>query len=127
MTTDYVYGHIGIGLTKTLSTNVGYILDKAGNVYMFDQEQFGVGVAPPIYGGYGKGTIETNWKHQEGNNIVNAIIGNSSGVSITSIVSASVSASEDSMIITVEIGVETSAGVSMSRRHARKVGNIYER
>ncbi len=55
MTTDYVYGHIGIGLTKTLSTNVGYILDKAGNVYMFDQEQFGVGVAPPIYGGYGKG------------------------------------------------------------------------
>ena len=127
MTTDYVYGHIGIGLTKTLSTNVGYILDKAGNVYMFDQEQSGVGVAPPIYGGYGKGTIETNWKHQEGNNIVNAIIGNSSGVSITSIVSASVSASEDSMIITVEIGVETSAGVSMSRRHARKVGNIYER
>ena len=74
-----------------------------------------------------KGTIETNWKHQEGNNIVNAIIGNSSGVSITSIVSASVSASEDSMIITVEIGVETSAGVSMSRRHARKVGNIYEK
>ncbi len=32
---------------------------------MFDREQFGVGVAPPIYGGYGKGTIETNWKHQE--------------------------------------------------------------
>ena len=30
------------------------------------------------------------------------------------------------MILVVEIGVETSAGITLSRRHARKVGNIYE-
>ena len=55
------------------------------------------------------------------------IAGNSTGIGLTSIVSASVSASEDSMIITVEIGVETFAGISVSGRHVHKVGNIYEK
>ena len=126
MTTDYVYSYVGGGISKTLSINLGYILDKQGNVYIFDQEQSGAGAAPPVYVGYGKGTIDTNWKNTEGNNIINAISGNSSSIGVSNIVSSSVSVSEDSMILVVEIGVETSAGITLSRRHARKVGNIYE-
>ncbi|MDO4921027.1 MAG: hypothetical protein Q4E64_04265 [Phascolarctobacterium sp.] len=126
MTTDYVYSYVGGGISKTLSVNFGYILDKHGNVYIFEQEQSGAGIAPPTYIGYGKGTIETNWKNTTGNSIIDAISGNSSSISVSSIVSSSVSVSDDSMVLVVEIGVETSAGITLSRRHARKVGNIYD-
>lgn len=127
MTTDYIYLQAGLSISKTVSGSKGYILDRKGNIYVFDQEQIGFGGSTPIYGGYGKGTIETAWKNQPDNNIVEAISGNSSGAGASAIVSSSVSMGDNGGAITVEIGVETSLGTTVyARRHATLIGNIYE-
>lgn len=79
-----------------------------------------------MYGGYGNGYIENGFKEKYKVNIIDVIAGDSSGFGASSIVSSGVSVTDDKNIITVEIGVESSAGVTIySRRHAKFIGNIY--
>ena len=56
------------------------------------------------------------------------IAGDSSGFGASSIASSGVSVTDGKNIITVEIGVESSAGITIyARRHAKYIGNIYIR
>lgn len=127
MKQDYSYVYVGLGISKSLASSGGGIIDKEGNVYVFDQEQAGVGVSTPVYGGYGNGYIENGWKNYPDISISKVIEGDSSGFGASAIASAGVSVADGSNILTVEIGVETSAGVTIyARRHARLVGNIYK-
>lgn len=58
-------------------------------------------------------------------NIVDIIAGDSSGFGASSVASSGVSVADGSNILTVEIGVESSAGTTLyARRHARYIGNI---
>ena len=128
-TSDYVYSYIGAGM-KYASGNIGYIMDREGNVYLFTQESLGVGFSTPILGGYGKGTIETNWKFQNGKDdkkFAEAIAGTSYGVGFSNVASSSVSKGENGGAITVEIGVESSVGGTIfAKRQASLIGNIYK-
>ena len=126
MKQDYSYVYVGVGISKSLASSGGGVIDKEGNVYVFDQEQSGFGVSTPVYGGYGNGYIENGFKEKYKVNIIDVIAGDSSGFGASSIVSSGVSVTDDKNIITVEIGVESSAGVTIySRRHAKFIGNIY--
>lgn len=127
MKQDYSYVYVGLGLSKSLASSDGGMIDKEGNVYVFDQEQAGLGVSTPVYGGYGNGYIENGWKNYPDISISKVIEGDSSGFGASAIASAGVSVADGSNILTVEIGVETSAGVTIyTRIHAHFIGNIYK-
>ena len=126
MKQDYSYVYVGVGISKSLASSGGGVIDREGNVYVFDQEQSGFGVSTPVYGGYGNGYIENGFKEKYKVNIIDVIAGYSSGFGASSIISSGVSVTDDKNIITVEIGVESSAGVTIyARRHAKFIGNIY--
>jgi len=126
MKQDYSYVYVGVGISKSLASSGGGVIDREGNVYVFDQEQSGFGVSTPVYGGYGNGYIENGFKEKYKVNIIDVIAGDSSGFGASSIISSGVSVTDDKNIITVEIGVESSAGVTIyARRHAKFIGNIY--
>ena len=128
MKQDYSYVYVGLGISKSLASSGGGIIDKEGNVYVFDQEQAGVGVSTPVYGGYGNGYIENGFKEKYNVNVIDVIAGDSSGFGASSIASSGVSVTDGKNIITVEIGVESSAGITIyARRHAKYIGNIYIR
>ncbi|MDY4475580.1 hemagglutinin repeat-containing protein [Mitsuokella sp.] len=124
MKSDYQFFEIGGGIAKFLGVSGGFILDKQGNLYGFKQFNAGAGIAPPVYINVGKGYIETNWKGQN-ENFIEAITGESYGISGSSIISASVSKGTNEGAITIEVAVSTSAGTNISKRIAYYLGNIY--
>ena len=122
---DYEYLYLGLGIGKNFAVSNGGIIDKKGNVYIFDQEQVGFGASTFVYGGYGIGIIENSVKKDIKYNIVDIIAGYSSGFGASAVASSGVSVADGSNILTVEIGVESSAGTTLyARRHARYIGNI---
>lgn len=127
MQSDYIYGQIGVGVYKNLSASVGFIVDRQGNIYCFEQDSVGAGLSAPINIGYGKGMVNSSWKDRYGDDALHmGISGSSESISSSSIVSCSVSQaiSGNDIVYTVEIGVETSVGVSYSHRIAHWVGKI---
>ena len=126
MQSDYVYLQVGVGIFKFLSGTSGIIMDRNGDLYGFIQGDIGAGVSTPVFGGYGQGRIETNWLKDNRDDLAKAIVGTSYSISGGSIISASVSKGSDGGAITVEIGVNTSAGTTYSARKAIYLCNIYE-
>lgn len=126
MQSDYIYGQIGVGIYKNLSASVGFIVDKQGDIYCFEQDSVGAGLSAPINIGYGKGMVNNSWKDRYGDDALHmGISGSSESISGSSIVSCSISSSRiDGAAVTIEIGVETSVGVSYSKRIAHWVGKI---
>ena len=129
MISDYCYVQISGGVGQFLSGDLGCIIDKYGNLYGFIQGDAGIGISPPISTDSGIGTIETNWKKENGDNddaFISAITGGSYGAGGTSLVSASVSKGVNGGPLTVEVGFSTSAGITVyCYRYAILLGNIY--
>ncbi len=124
MENDYVYAELSGELPVVGSVGGGYIMDKDGNLYKFSEKGWSVGLPIPVVGAAGVGNVDTTWKNG-GGNIRDAIEGESFSGGACSVVSANASVATNGAL-TFEVGIQTSAGITMAVRSAEWVGNIHK-